>query len=97
MLLTSYLLLNHTRLSHIRPHPLIIQIFGFANITDIDLHLTNFVIVLDTEIIPIAMSLRVRVTPNETIILVGCDSDGKVKVGGLELCVELVLRVLVLT
>lgn len=99
-LLTPVLILrpNHpllpptpNRFPHIGPHPLIIQILGFANITNIDLHFANFIKILDTEIIPVTMSFRVGVTANETVILVGMNFDDEVKVGGLEVGGEVVL------
>jgi len=59
---------------NVRLHSLVVEVFYFSNITDIDLGLSDSVMVFNAKIVPVAMSFGIRVTSEETVVLVRLDS-----------------------
>ena len=80
--------LTNRLLKYIWLHTLAIEIFYFTYITDVDFQLPNSFMILNLKIIPIAMSIGIRVTSYETIILIGFDPDCKIKISALEIGVK---------
>ena len=72
-------------------HSFAIKIFNFTNITNINLQLADSVMILHFKIIPITMSICIRITSYKAIILIRFNPYCKIKIPTLEIRIKSIL------
>lgn len=60
----------------IRLHPFVVKGFRLSNVADVELHISQQVLIVHFKIVPVRVSFGVRVAPQKQVVLVrfGLDS-----------------------